>query len=285
MIVSPLNCPSPRCSPDSRPSRAAPDAAPDAAPIAVPTRIVRDRPGGAGGRDRHRDGDDGDGDGGDVLPLRTGLAVADVVERLDRDRCVAGRVEEVDRVVGGVRVRRRRRPPCPASATAGRGRGTGGSPGRTDGCRARPARRPRRRSTRATGVPCDPDPPPHASATVNGRHVTRPCGIDAARGRGVDGDDRARRRWRSAGTCRSARPSCTAVSPAAARRGRTRRSGSGARRRRRRARRGAVAPDVDDVAGAAGPDAATTPVVLERRDQRLATGRVSTSSTSWCASS
>ena len=175
MIVSPLNSPSPRWSPASRPSRAAPDAAPDAAPIAVPMRIVPTGPNAPAVAIVADDRDHGDRDHGDVLPLRTGLAVAHVVERLDRDRRVARRVEEVDRIVGGVGVRRRRRPPCPASATAGRRRGTAGSSGRTVDCRATPDRRPRRRSTRATACRCE-DPPPHASATVNGRHVTRPSG-------------------------------------------------------------------------------------------------------------
>ena len=107
---------------------------------------------------------------------------------------------------------------------------------------------------------------------MNGRHVTRPSRIDAAGRRGVDGDDRL-----VADGARLVRPGGL-VPP-----------------HRRLARRlqaagliGAVAadvavdddgvevavtPDVDHVAGAAGPDAATTIVVLERRDARSATGR------------
>ena len=142
---------------------------------------------GTGGAERgDRDDDCGDGDRhrGDVLPLRAGTPVADVVERLDRDRRTAGRVEQVDRVVGGVGVRRRR------TGTAGkRGQRVGGE------------ELAGRHVVRSGAEPDDPfggDAEVRVPAVVAGR-ASRPM---HRRARTAASERSSRRRWR---TCRSRR--------------------------------------------------------------------------------
>ena len=115
-------------------------------------RAERQRRGGPGrdDDDRHR-GDDGDPDGGNVAPLHAGAPVDDVVEVLQRDRLSlpSSRVDEVDRIVVGVGVRRghpgARREPVPT----GQGPGTAVWRRRRDERRATRSRRRPTRSRRA----------------------------------------------------------------------------------------------------------------------------------------